>query len=362
VEGILFKYRKEQGKIFLQNIKGKRSCFLCTIAHTETSSVPNISAAGATTELIKYTPAADVEAIYYGKAKCLPAVPENPIGPPSPVIISIASLQVLNIPFFAINAGVKVKPYAPLIEINNIYGENIENGNALRNIDIELIIEKSKVLAFELSKSYKFIILGESVPGGTTTAMSLINGLGYNSYNKICGSMPGNQHRLKIELVKKALEHINDNDSPVDIAKKIGDPMQIVQAFLTMELAKNGIYTLLAGGTQMVAVATLIKELGLEEKFNDKIAVATTKWVSEDTDSDIVGLMEEMELAFPLLSANLDFSKSKFKNLQLYEQGYVKEGVGAGGLAVAAFNEKNISSDDFLIKIEKIYEKIYPKK
>jgi uncharacterized protein (TIGR00303 family) len=358
---IIYKFRKNKGKDFLQDIRGKKGCFLCSIAHTETSSVPGISAAGASRELIKYTPAADVEAIYYGRAKCLPAVPENPKGPPSPVIISIASLQILNIPFLAINAGVKVKPFAPLVEINDVPGGMIDSGEALFALDFTAIKEKCEILASELSKCFDYIVLGESVPGGTTTAMALINGLGYNSFNKICGSMPGNQHKLKIQLVKKALEHLLPQDSPLDIVRKVGDPMQPAQAVLGSELSKKGVKVLLAGGTQMVAVAALIKHIDLSAVKSGNLAIATTKWVSEDKDSDIKGLMEEIGLDIPLMSSNLDFSVSKYENLQLYEQGFVKEGVGAGALAVSVFNEKDISNEEFLLKIESIYEKIYQK-
>ena len=358
---ILYKYKPNKGITFLKNIKEKKTCFLCTIAHTETSSIPGISAAGANVDLIKYTPAADIEAIYYGKAKCLPAIPENPFGPPSPVIISIASLNLLKIPFFAINAGVKIKPDAPLIEINDKFGEDISKGKALFKINFNSLIERTKILATQLAKSFKFIILGESVPGGTTTAMAIINGLGYNSFNKICGSMPGNQHKLKIELVKKSLMHINKKDSPFDILKKIGDPMQPAQAILAIELAKHGVDVLLSGGTQMVAIGAIIKSLINDKNIFSKLAIATTKWVSEDEHSDIVHLMKEINLEFPLFAANLDFSNSKYENLRLYEKGYVKEGVGAGGIALSVFNSLNISNELFLKHIENIYENIYLK-
>ncbi len=361
MENIIFKYKQELGKNFLQRISTGKSCFLCTIAHTETSGIPGISAAGANEELIKYTPAADVEAIYYGKAKCLPAIPENPKGPPSPVIISIAALDILKIPFFAINAGVKIKPFAPMIEVNGRYGNSIEFGNALKDLDFSSLKDYAEILANEFSKNFDFIILGESVPGGTTTAMALLNALGYNAFNRICGSMPGNQHALKIKLVEKALNYISPMDSPIEKVLKIGDPMQPFQALLTIKLAERGVSVLLAGGTQMVAVAALVKALTENKNFYifRNIAIATTKWVSEDCDSDIVSLMNDIQLPVPLFSANLNFLYSKHDNLKLYEEGYVKEGVGAGALSVVVFNNTNKSHDDFLKKIESVYEKIY---
>ncbi len=357
-EKLIFKYLPERGKLFLKDLKDKKGLFICTIAHTETSKIPGISSAGANTDLIEYTPAADVEAIYYGKAKCLEKIPENPFGPPSPVIISIASLNILKLPFLAVNCGVKIKPEAPIIEINNKYGENIEFGNALKNISIKKIKDFAFILAKEFSKSYDFIVLGESVPGGTTTAMALISALGVDAYKKISGSMPGNNHELKIKVVKKALSYIKDRKNIEDIIKNICDPMQPFQAFFTIFASNLDLKVILAGGTQMVAVAGLIKKLGIEYK-SENISISTTGWVSEDKHSDIKKLMEDLKLEFPLISGNLDFSNSKYKNLQMYEQGFVKEGVGAGALAMLVFYLRNYSNNDFLKEIEKVYERIY---
>jgi uncharacterized protein (TIGR00303 family) len=359
MEKITFNYLPEKGKNFLKKTVHKKTVFLCTIAHTETSEIPGISAAGANTELIKYTAAADVEAIYFGKAKCLPAIPENPFGPPSPVIISIAALKTLKIPYFPINAGLKVKPFTPIIEINNIYGKSLLSGEALEELDLNQLLEKTKILAEELSKSFEFVILGESVPGGTTTALALIEAFGYAAFNKICGSMPGNNHNLKINVVKKALKYISSNETPFDIVRKIADPMQPIQAFLTIELAKKGVKVLLAGGTQMVSVATLIKHINQDDNLYKNIAISTTKWVTFDNDSDIVGLMHNIKLQVPLITSMLNFSHSIYENLRLYEMGYVKEGVGAGALATVLFNETKHTNKSFLKEIEKVYQNIY---
>jgi len=42
----------------------------------------------------------------------------------------------------------------------------------------------------------------------------------------------------------------------------------------------------------------------------------------------------------PLLATQLDFSASKYPVLQAYQQGFVKEGVGAGGCAIAQSDRK----------------------
>ena len=69
--------------------------------------------------------------------------------------------------------------------------------------------------------------------------------------------------------------------------------------------------------------------------------------------------MENIDLKIPLITSMLNFETSKYENLRLYEKGYVKEGVGAGGLSAVLFNEKGISNSEFLEEIERVYKNIY---
>ncbi|MBW9140802.1 MAG: TIGR00303 family protein, partial [Candidatus Aramenus sp.] len=110
---------------------------------------------------------------------------------------------------------------------------------------------------------------------------------------------------------------------------------------------------LLAGGTQMVAASAVIKELG-REKIKD-VGIGTTRWIVEDKSSDIIDLARQtgVKLSF----VNLDFSKSRFDGLRAYERGFVKEGVGAGGLSLFA-TLQGISEERILSKVEEIYENL----
>ena len=89
------------------------------------------------------------------------------------------------------------------------------------------------------------------------------------------------------------------------------------------------------------------------------IAIATTAWVSEDESADLRSLMQQLPRAIPLYAAGLDFSTSRHQNLKLYEKGYVKEGVGAGALALSAMLYHDLNNLKFLPMIEKVYEEIY---
>jgi NaMN:DMB phosphoribosyltransferase len=57
--------------------------------------------------------------------------------------------------------------------------------------------------------------------------------------------------------------------------------------------------------------------------------------VAEDPTGDTAGLAAEVGQV-PLMATGLSFAESRYSQLIAYERGYVKEGVGAGGLAIAA--------------------------
>ncbi|MCK5679403.1 TIGR00303 family protein [bacterium] len=355
--------------------------FTCTIASTETALIPGVSAAGASPELIPYTAAADVEAIIYGQALCLGKIPENPVGPPSPVIITMAALKELNAPFFVVDAGNAITPKVPMFTAGREPGLSLTAPEAVAKVE-ELFLQ-GVIIGQQLATNKHTLILGESVPGGTTTAMAVMEALGISALGKISGSMPGNNQNLKQELVCRAMREKNLGrgtllSDPLTAVRLLGDPMQAVQAGIAMS-ASQKIPVLLAGGTQMIAVAALIGALlnhptaltsmtlpGSQGLINSalkaqtkNIAIATTAWVSEDKSADLRSLMEQLPQALPLYAAGLDFSSSRHKNLQLYEEGYVKEGVGAGALALSAMLYHNLENREFLPMIEKVYEDIY---
>ena len=117
--------------------------------------------------------------------------------------------------------------------------------------------------------------------------------------------------------------------------------MQAVAAGLVRTAAAAGLPLLLAGGSQMAAVLALALDLSAAEdrpRLLEQAAIATTAWVAADAGSDLQGLLAligrrwgGLPLAF---AAALRFGSCRSPELQAYEQGFVKEGVGAGGLAL----------------------------
>ena len=320
------------------------SAFLLVIATTDVSLIPGITVAGATPELTHFTPAADAEFLIKGKCTVINTVPVTPNGIPTPAIISRASLELVKIPRFVINAGSRVKPNLPYVDLGGEPGGDIRKGSLRKEI-VEKIMHNGITLGEELSNSFDFIIIGESIPAGTTTAMAVLAGLGYDALDKVSSASPENPKDLKRKVVLEALK-----DLPTDLMTKLAklsDPMLLGVSGITLGFRGK---VLLAGGTQMTAAAAIIKEFN-KDKLKD-VAIGTTKWIINDNSADILSLAKQVGI--PVLAAWLDFGKSRFEGLRVYEKGYVKEGVGAGGASIYSIH-RGTSADNILSKVEEIY-------
>lgn len=331
----------------LKDIKKKKTLFVLVIATTDISLIPGITIAGATPELTHFTPAADAEFLLLGKCKSINTIPVTPDGIPTPAIITRAALELFKIPKLVVNAGSRVIPKLPVIDLGGESGGDIRKGS-LRIEVVQRILENSMILGEELSKSYDLLVIGESIPAGTTTAMSVLAGLGYDALDKVSSASPQNPKELKRKIVMEALR-----DLPTDTfgkISKLSDPMLIAVAGLSMGFKKE---VILAGGTQMAAASAIIKELSKETLNN--VTIATTRWIVEDPSSDIKYLAEQVGVS--VVAAMLDFSSSKYEGLKVYERGYVKEGVGAGGASTLAL-ANGYTPNDILKKVEEIYSQL----
>ncbi|HBB33475.1 MAG TPA: TIGR00303 family protein, partial [Cyanobacteria bacterium UBA9273] len=145
---------------------------------------------------------------------------------------------------------------------------------------------------------------------------------------------------------------------PLKLVAAVGDPMQIAAAGMAIAASdRSGV--LLAGGTQMLAVYALAQALAARHSLSwrpDHIVVGTTRWVAQDPTGDTVGLARAIG-DVPLLATDLSFAQSRYPSLQAYEEGYVKEGVGAGGCAIASHLYKNWNSLQLLEAIEALVER-----
>ncbi|WP_218082878.1 nicotinate mononucleotide-dependent phosphoribosyltransferase CobT [Anthocerotibacter panamensis] len=368
---VLSVHRRAEGAGFLARIRLLSPAFVLTVAYTATVQLTGLSAAGVTPELREYTAAADAEILEHGRAKGLPGgVPAHPSGIPGPVIITRAAFDSLpGLPYSCVDAGLNTAPVLnKLIRLEGCTSaQAITTGHALTEQQAERLFAAGKVLGERLGRQYqasgRYLILAESVPGGTTTALGLLLALGLDAEGRVSSSIPGGAHPLKLAAVLAGLHAAGAQKGffakrPLAGVAAVGDPMQPAVAGIAMACSQY-CPVLLGGGTQMAAVVALISALGQP----GDLALATTRWVCADPTADLAGLAGLIEerlgvLPVPYLAADLDFSRSRHPLLRQYEAGYVKEGVGAGAAALAACIAHQWTAADLLPGIEQVYERL----
>jgi len=327
------------------------SLFLLVLGNTEISTVPGISVAGATPELTKLTPVADAEYLFHEKPLTIDVIPVTPEGHPTPAIITKAARELANFPVLVVRGGTYLAPLVPHVHISDAVGRDFRKEPALPEFGD--IIKRAKLFGEELNKTpIKELVIGESTPGGTTTAQAVLWALGYDA--KTSSASPDNPQSLKEKVIAETFERAGIEkgqlrDNPLEALRQFGDPMMATVIGIALGFRRD---IVLAGGTQMLAVSALLKALGEDLS---RFMIATTKWVANDKSATFIETAKEIGIIS--YAADLDFSKSEFKGLQDYEKGYVKEGVGAGGatwLAVKA----GFSPEDVSEKVEELYRRL----
>jgi uncharacterized protein (TIGR00303 family) len=349
----------------LTTIPMQSPVFICVISYTATCEIPGITVAGANPDLIKYTPAADAEFLYYGYCKCIDKFPITPDGKPTPAIITRAALKLTNIPFFVVDAGSKIKPSIPHVSFNIRQGNNIRFGKAVDINDVKKAYEYGVIFGKELAKANDTVIIGESIPGGTTTTLGVLTALGIDAKLKISSSMPKNPHKLKNEIVSEGMKNANISfgqllHDPFNAISLLGDPMipsvaGIVDGIINSDIGNS--HVMLAGGTQMSSVIAILNSLG---RSLDRVYIGTTIYVAKDRSSSLADLVNSISPKVRIYESNLHMAESLYPGLQAFAQGFVKEGVGAGGISIIAMmiSRGQINGITLLNAIEEEYNKI----
>jgi len=356
---LIYAYRGDEAGEIFSSARDGRVLGVYFIGSTKTSTIPGISIAGATPELTLYTPAADVEYLLYGRPLSADRIPVTPEGIPTPALITRAALSSSNIPFIVVNTGSYVEPRIPHVNLpSKIVGERIDLGEALPYEAAKGLFEESRTLARELARLAELVILGESIPGGTTTALGVLVGLGYEAWGMVSSAAPENPQDLKQRVVKEGLEKSSrlPSSDPFEAVARLGDPVHVSMAgFLTGAVERDA-RIILAGGTQMAAVLAIAKHA--DTPLRGRVLIGTTRWLVNDGSSDLVGLVKMVYPSVPVVAYDLDFSNAPYEGLRYYERGYVKEGVGAGGTCIATTAVKGIAHKRLLDSIYEEYERL----
>jgi uncharacterized protein (TIGR00303 family) len=332
--------------------------FVCVISYTATSEIPGLTAAGANPELIKYTSPADAEFLYYGKCKCIDAIPATPDGKPTPALLTRTALLQGEIPSLIVDAGSKVKPSVPYVSFGLDPGGDITKNDAMSPACAMQALRYGEIMGRELARLSDLVVVGESIPGGTTTALAVLTALGIDAKYKVSSSMPENPHALKNKVVESALIRAGLKPriklSGIEVVSAVGDPMMLAVAGIAAGALAAGSKVMLAGGTQMTAVANVMKSLGVGLK---NLCIGTTSYVAQDTSSDLAGLARAVSVDLPVLACDLHLEESRKPGLCAFSKGYVKEGVGAGGASLTSMlRSKKITGRKLMRAVEKEYE------
>ena len=340
----------ENTKQFINSLEKSQFSFCLVISYTETSEIPGITIAGADKEFLKFTSPADAEFLRHGHCKCIDTIPMSPDGKPTPALLTKVALDSGKIPHFVVNAGSKISPDTSYFDSQLEFGKNISESTALSPEKVSEAVEFGKIIGKSICKPNECLVIGESIPGGTTTALAVLKGFGINT--SVSSSMPNNPIEIKNQTVDNGLKRLKSDD-PMNVISELGDPMIAVAAGVLSESSKIT-RVILAGGTQMTAVLAFAKQIGYNRQ---NIAVGCTSYIIDDIDAKFLETIKQID-NIPVLSIDPLLSQSKFPGLKSYAEGFVKEGAGAGGCMIASLLKTRMTSEKLLELIEKEYQRV----
>jgi len=327
----------------------ERPLFMLILANSDIATIPGISGAG-TEDYIQYTPAADAEIVYNGKLKTIGIMPDAPSGAVTPAALTRAGLNLSKSARILINSGLKVVPGVPYYDLRTKHGSDIRFAPAVPDA------YSIKKAAGKLASccDCDLAVIGETIPGGTTTALCVLHALGFTA--NVSSSFATNPIALKEKVARQAMRRAsispgNLRNDPMRAIELFGDPMMPCAMGLSESFLRSGKEVILAGGTQMGAVTAALRALNVSA---DPV-IATTKYVFDDRSARFLKLVKALDV--DAFSADPGFSKSSVDALQKYERGEVKEGVGAGG-AMALACIRGYAQDAYRREVEAVVKRL----
>ncbi len=343
-----------------QQYQGLRPCYCCVLGFTETALEPNISAAGNTPQARMTTAVADAEFIYEGPS----SAPQYPLpsltAGVSPAILTRAVVTGQNLPVYLFNTGLPHSPSVPHIDVDGAIAHCVSSGHALSLNKVKQLFEAGLQWGDTLGRrfAHSYLVIGECVVAGTTTAQAVLTALGFKVAGLMGSSHVTCNHAQKAALIKAGLTTRSMESkhwSVWDAIAAVGDPMQpFVLGMAIAASHHSGV--LLAGGSQMIAIYTMLQQLDGKYQWNsNNIAIGTTQWIIKDATSQFLNLAHTVPTP-PIMSSKFSFERSHYSQFTLFEKGYVKEGVGAGGCLIAAHLYQNWQQNQILDITETLLE------
>ena len=318
--------------------------FYLIIAGTHTSQITGISAAGIDSNSRKITALADAEFCLRGTIKDYKyKLPMLKAGV-TPALISNVCKVLLDANLIVIPIGVYKRPSFHHILVEKTYGNPsncLSTGKTMNKSRVNNLYEKGLSIGRMTNKP---IVISESVPGGTSTAQAIMQAFGLDVAKLVGSSLLRPPRKLKAQIIKTGLLNANlgSDFTSIDVISALGDPFQAFSMGLLIGARKSNNTVILAGGSQMIAILLLALEfIPLAEKqcFSDRVFIITSGWLAYDESLKklLKKVADKHKVKLFGFASGLNFHSSNIKELRDYEKGYVKEGVGAGGLSLLAY-------------------------
>ncbi|VTT87189.1 Nicotinate-nucleotide--dimethylbenzimidazole phosphoribosyltransferase [Halorubrum sp. DM2] len=322
---------------------------------TATAAIDGISAAGADPDLRVHTPSADLEIVETGRPAPDSPVPVSLTGCPTPAVVTRAVRELLgpdSLPVTAVDAGLGAPTAAAVRDVGAAPGGDVRDPEPVPAA--ATVFERARALAPELaapgdSGGYPGVesdgerakdagaaaelLVAETIPGGTTTALGVLTALGERA--AVSSSLPANPIERKRRVVAEALDAsgLDPGDAagdPIEAVRLVGDPVLAAVAGLIVGCADADVDVTLAGGTQLAAAAAIARHAGVDRP----LPLATTSLVADDPTADLPALADDLDVR--LAAADPGFAESDHPAMTAYARGEAKEGVGMGGALALA--------------------------
>ncbi|MWV63466.1 TIGR00303 family protein [Halorubrum sp. JWXQ-INN 858] len=313
--------------------------FVLIAGTTETARIDGISAAGASPALIAHTPAADAEIVVNGRPRSTGIVPVSPTGCPTPAVVTRAGRELFGFDVDVLDAGSARPVDVASSSLSSGPGRDVREAVALP--EAEAIVDAARTYGKEVTDDH--VVVAETVPGGTTTAMATLAALGRRT--GVSSSLPENPLDRKRTVVDEGLAASglapgDAADDPTRALRAVGDPVLAGVVGLTLGVLDRGGDVTLAGGTQLCAAAAVVRAFGVDAP----IAAATTSFVAEDPTAAVRELATD--LGVDLTVTDPRFETVSHPMTDAYRRGEAKEGVGMGGvLAMASGDVAGVDVD-----------------
>jgi uncharacterized protein (TIGR00303 family) len=301
---------------------------LLVAGSTETASIDGISAAGADPSVMAHTPAADAEIIEFGDTVRAPVVPVSPTGCPTPAAVTRACKRLAGFETTVVDGGLAERTGAPTVTVGARKGRDIRERDPVPSAPGVFAAARQ----FGAALPDDEVVIGETIPGGTTTAMGVMRALGEEW--AVSSSLPENPLPLKEEVVSEALatSDLDPGDcanDPGPALRRAGDPVLAVVAGIAVGALSTDTRVVLGGGTQLLAAAAVVRHAGVEAP----LSLATTSYVADDV-PDLAGACSSLDLGLTVTDPG--FEGREADALKRYVAGEAKEGAGMGGALVLA--------------------------